>query len=151
MSALPSPHSVLVRTREEDAHEVQEDRDHHEVRGNPMHGTNPRSERNDELDVLDGLVRALDGRHIKKEERQAGQDEEQEQEHDDRAAGDTDDQQVTALEVCRLLVLRLALRVVVRVGSLGRRGLGLLDLCSSRSIRRIRDSGGSESERRSDS
>ncbi len=58
----PRPDAVLVRAGQEDAHQMEEDRNHHQVRGDPVHGTNPGTERDDEFDVLDRLIGALDRR-----------------------------------------------------------------------------------------
>ena len=79
LALLALPDAVLVGAGQEHPHQVKEDRRDHEVRGEPVHRSNPRAERDDVLDVLDRGVGALDRRHVQKEQRSARQHEHEQQ------------------------------------------------------------------------
>jgi hypothetical protein len=79
LAVLPAPDAVLVGAGQEHPHQVQEHGDDHPVRGDAVHRPDPRSEGDDELDVLYRLVGALDRRHVEEEERQPGEDQQEEQ------------------------------------------------------------------------
>ena len=73
----PCADAVLVRAGQEDAHQVQEHDDDHQVRGDAVDRADPRAERDRELDVLDRRVGALDRRHVEEQQRAAREDEQE--------------------------------------------------------------------------
>ena len=70
----------LVGAVVEDARHVQEDRQHHEVRGPSMHVSHKRTERHRRLEVLHVRVRVGDGRPVEEHQEDAGDREQDEQE-----------------------------------------------------------------------